>query len=42
MSQTQTAIVSIELESRSYDILIGNDLLRAPSSYEGLPARPTP
>ena len=37
MSQTQTAIVSIELESRSYDILIGNDLLRAPSSYEGLP-----
>ena len=37
MSQTQTAIVSIELESRSYDILIGNGLLRAPSSYEGLP-----
>ncbi len=29
--------VGIKLEERSYDILIGNGLLRAPSSYEGLP-----
>ncbi len=37
MSPTQTGRVRIDLADRSYDILIGNDLLGANSSYEGLP-----
>ena len=37
MNPSQTASVRIELADRSYDILIGNGLLGAPASYDGLP-----
>ncbi len=37
MSLTQTERVRIDLANRSYDIVIGNRLLGASASYEGLP-----